>query len=280
MEKKPLFHFYPGQPIFSIGTAGCNLHCRNCQNAELSQGDPERLLTYELPPDDLPARAAHQACRHVAYTYAEPLVSHEYTLACCQAAHAAGLTNVLVTAGYINEAPLAALLPFVDAANLDIKAFSDSFYREVCDATLAPVLRTAVQMHRVGVHLELTNLVIPTLNDHDDHFLHLCRWIIAHLGPSIPLHFSRFFPCHRMKPFPATPVETLLRARECAKRTGLHHVYIGNVDVPDGGTTFCSGCGRPLIRRIQYDVRENRLCADARCPDCGTRLYGHYSQAK
>jgi len=277
MEKKPLFHFYPGQPVLSIATAGCNLHCAFCQNAEISQGNPEDVAAYELQPADLPALAAKQACRHVAYTYTEPLVYYEYTLDCCKAAHAAGLRNVLVTAGYINEAPLRALLPYVDAANVDIKSFSDAFYREVCSATLEPVLRTVLLMKEAGVHVEITNLVIPTLNDSDDVLGKLCGWMRDRVGVEVPLHFSRFFPLYRMTHLPPTPVETLLRAREIARQAGLKHVYVGNVEVPDGETTFCAGCGKRLLVRERYVIRENGVTAAGACPACGKKIYGVWS---
>jgi pyruvate formate lyase activating enzyme len=249
MEKKPLFHFYPGEPILSIGTAGCNLHCQNCQNAEISQGNPEDVPSYELRPADVPALAKRHGCRHVAYTYTEPLVSYEYTRDCCRAVRDAGYRNVLVTAGYINEEPLRALLPFVDAANVDIKSMSDAFYRRVCAATLEPVLRTVSVMREMGVHVEVTNLVIPTLNDRDEDFDGLCEWVRRHAGAETPLHVSRFYPQFRMSHLPPTPAETLLRARERALGAGLKHVYVGNLEVPDGETTFCAGCGCRLVVR-------------------------------
>lgn len=274
MEKKPLFHFFPGETILSIGTAGCNLHCKNCQNAEISQGNPEDVPSYELLPAAVPGLAKEHGCRHVAYTYTEPLVSYEYTLDCCKAARGAGLRNVLVTAGYINEEPLRALLPFVDAANVDIKAFSDDFYRQVCSATLEPVLRTVLVMREMGVHVEVTNLVIPTLNDSDEQFQKLCGWMCEKAGPEVPLHFSRFFPMFRMTHLPPTPAETLLRAREVAAKAGLKHVYVGNLDVADGETTFCAGCGARLVVRQRYVVRENRVTGAGACPSCGKRAYG------
>ena len=277
MEKKPLFHFFPGAAILSIGSAGCNLHCKNCQNADLSQGNPEDITAYDLPPEKVPALASKQGCAHVAYTYNEPLVNYEYTLDCCKAAHAAGLRNVLVTAGYINEKPLAVLLPYVDAANVDIKGFSDGFYREVCDGSLAPVLRTILLMKEAGVHVEITNLMIPSLNDSEDMVDRLCVWMREQAGPEMPVHFSRFFPCFRMTHLPPTPVETLVRAREQARSAGLQHVYVGNAEVPDGDDTFCAGCGERLVVRQRYVVKTNRVAADGTCPVCGKKLYGIWS---
>jgi pyruvate formate lyase activating enzyme len=277
MEKKPLFHFFPGASILSIGSAGCNLHCKNCQNADISQGNPEEIEAYALPPEKVPELAKRHGCGHVAYTYNEPLVNYEYVRDCCAAAHGAGLRNVLVTAGYINAKPLAALLSNVDAANVDIKGFSEAFYREVCGGALAPVLETTLRMLDAGVHVEVTNLVIPTLNDSDEMLDGLCAWIRERAGAEIPLHFSRFFPCFRMTHLPPTPLETLLRARERARAAGLKHVYVGNAEVPDGDDTFCAGCGGRVVERQRYVVKANRLTADGACPECGKKVYGVWS---
>ncbi|HRR34124.1 MAG TPA: AmmeMemoRadiSam system radical SAM enzyme [Kiritimatiellia bacterium] len=277
MEKKPLFHFCPGAAILSLGSAGCNLHCKHCQNADMSQGNPEDITAFALPPDELAALAKKQGCAHVAYTYNEPLVNYEYVRDCCIAARASGLRNVLVTAGYIREKPLAALLPYVDAANVDIKGFSEAFYREVCEASLAPVLASVLQMIRARVHVEITNLVIPTLNDSDDMLDGLFEWIAENAGREIPLHLSRFFPSFRMTHLPPTPLATLLRARDRAKAAGLKHVYVGNAEVPDGDDTFCAGCGTRLVTRQRYVVTVNRVKPDGGCPECGRRVYGVWS---
>ena len=277
MEKKPLFHFCPGASILSLGSAGCNLHCKHCQNADISQGNPEDIQAYELPPSALRALADKHGCRHVAYTYNEPLVGYEYLRDCCIAARGAGLRNVLVSNGYINEKPMAALAPYLDAANIDIKGFSDAFYREVCDGTLEPVLRTVVQLKAAGVHVEVTNLVIPTLNDSDEMIDDLCVWMRENAGTEMPLHFSRFFPSFRMIHLPPTPVETLLRARERARLAGLKHVYVGNAEVTDGENTFCAGCGKRLVVRQRYVVKENRLTASGTCPACGKQVCGVWS---
>ncbi len=274
MEKKPLFHFFPGAPVLSLGAAGCNFHCKHCQNADISQANPEDIPGFDLMPSDLPALAGKHGCRHVAYTYNEPLVGYEYLLDCCLAARGAGLRNVLVSNGYINPKPLAALAPYLDAANIDIKGFSDAFYREVCDGTLAPVLRTVTQLKAAGVHVEVTNLVIPTLNDSDAMLDELCAWMRDQAGPETPLHFSRFFPQFRMIHLPPTPIETLLRARERARLAGLKHVYVGNAEVPDGENTFCAGCGKRLVVRQRYLVTENHVTHGGTCPACGKRVFG------
>jgi pyruvate formate lyase activating enzyme len=277
MEKKPLFHFFPGALILSLGSAGCNLHCKHCQNADLSQGNPEDMTAFDLPPEALPALAKKHGCDHVAYTYNEPLINYEYVRDCCVAAREAGLRNVLVTAGYINAKPLAALLPYVDAANVDIKGFSEDFYREVCGASLAPVLATVLRMLEARVHVEITSLVIPTLNDSDEMLDQLFGWMSEHAGTEIPLHLSRFFPAFRMTHLPPTPLATLLRARERAKAAGLKHVYVGNAEVPDGDDTFCAGCGARAVTRQRYVVTANRIKPDGGCIECGRPVYGVWS---
>ena len=213
VEKKPLFHFLPGSGILSIATVGCNLHCKNCQNWEISQEDPENAPATLLPPSAIPDLAKKSGCRSVAYTYTEPLAFYEYTLDSCIAAHEGGLRNVLVTAGYINREPMKRLCHHVDAANIDLKAMSDNFYRDVCGGTLAPVLATLELAREIGVLVEVTNLLIPTLNDEDSAITELARWVRGNLGENTPLHFSRFYPHHKMSHLPPTSAETLDRAR-------------------------------------------------------------------
>jgi pyruvate formate lyase activating enzyme len=273
VEKKPLYHFLPGTPILSLATVGCNLHCKNCQNWSLSQANPEEEDAFSLPPAAVTSLARQRKCLSVAYTYSEPLVYYEYTLDSCIAAREAGLKNVLVTAGYINEPPLRHLCQYVDAANIDLKAMSDKFYREICDATLKPVLNTLVVCKSMGVLVEVTNLVMPGLNDKDREIEALCRWIAANLGKETPLHFSRFFPQYRMRHLPPTPAATLRRAREIAVAAGLHHVYVGNIMVDDSSNTYCPSCSKKLVSRIGYHVEENHI-TEGRCPDCQTEIYG------
>jgi pyruvate formate lyase activating enzyme len=273
IEKKPFFHYLPGTRILSLATVGCNLHCRNCQNWEISQGNPEDLPAYDLPPDKVPAEARKAECPSVAYTYTEPLVYYEYTMDCSAACRKAGLRNAIVTAGYVNPDPLRKFCRVIDAATLDIKAMSDKFYREVCDASLPPVLRTIEILKEEKVYLELSNLVIPTLNDSDAMLRDLCRWVRDHAGAETPFHFLRFFPMYRMTQLPPTPQETLVRAREIARAEGLKHVYVGNLEVPDGENTFCAGCGKRLIQRVRHTVLENRV-QDGKCPDCHRDVNG------
>lgn len=276
IEKKPLFHFLPGTASFSLATVGCNLHCKNCQNWEISQQNPETSTAVALPPEAVPKLAREYGCASVSYTYTEPIAYYEYTRDCAVRCRAQGLRNVLVTAGYVNREPWKALCQHVDAANIDLKAFSDRFYREVCDATLAPVLDALVTARETGVLVEVTNLVIPTLNDRDDDFRPLCRWVKENLGADTPLHFSRFFPHYQMRHLPPTPLETLLRARQIAEAEGLHYVYIGNILTPDAGNTRCPNCRRLLVARRGFAVLENAI-RDGRCPDCGKEIYGVWS---
>lgn len=272
VEKKPMFHFLPGTGILSIATVGCNLHCKNCQNWEISQENPENVSAEELPPERVPALAKEYGCQSVAYTYTEPLVYYEYTLDCSMRAREAGLRNVIVTAGYLNEEPLRKLYPHIDGAQIDIKSMSDAFYRDICDASLGPVLNACVLARETGVLVEITNLVIPTLNDSDEELRKLARWVAAHLGAETPLHFSRFFPQYRMKNLPPTPSETLVRARDIAREEGLCHVYIGNLSLPDSENTYCPACKQLLIERRGFSVLTNNI-KYGKCP-CGKELYG------
>ena len=273
VEKKPLFHFLPATGILSIATVGCNLHCKNCQNWEISQANPEETPAAELLPEQVARMATENECRSVAYTYTEPLVFYEYTLDSCRCVKEAGLRNALVTAGYVNEEPMRRLCKYVDAANIDLKAISDRFYRDICGATLKPVLNTLVVAKSMGVEVEVTNLVIPTLNDSDEMLGDLCRWLVRNLGRETPLHFSRFFPQFQMKNLPPTPAATLDRAKQIAQSEGLHHVYIGNLTRSGADDTYCPACGKRLVQRSGYHVLENRI-QSGRCPDCQGEVYG------
>jgi len=273
MEKKPLFHFLPGTPILSLATVGCNLHCRNCQNWEISQANPEETPAHELSPERLVKVAAEEHCKAIAYTYTDPVVYYEYALETAERARAAGLRNVLVTAGYVNPAPWRRLMKLTDAANIDLKFFSDRLYRDVCGATLEPVL-TALEIAREeGVWIEVTNLVIPTFSDDRAMIRKMCRWIRERLGETTPLHFSRFYPRYRMQNLPPTPTQTLLDARAIATEEGLAHVYLGNVLTDDGETTFCPGCGAKVIERVGYRVRPPRMDG-GKCRACGHAIAG------
>jgi pyruvate formate lyase activating enzyme len=273
MEKKPLFHFLPGTPILSLATVGCNLHCRNCQNWEISQANPEETPAYVYPPERIVDLAGRERCRSVAYTYTDPVVYYEYALETSERAREAGLSNVLVTAGYANPAPWRRLAKVTDAANVDLKFFSDRRYREMTGATLAPVLAALEIAREEGVWLEVTNLVIPTISDDRAMIRSMCRWIRERLGADTPLHFSRFYPRYRLRNLPATPTGTLEDARTIAREEGLRYVYLGNVLTDDGEVTFCPVCGAKVIERVGYRVRPPRMDG-GKCRACGAEIAG------
>jgi len=273
IEKKPLFHFLPGSDIVSVATVGCNLHCTNCQNWEISQGNPEEEPAHVLPPEELVALTKREHCLSIAYTYTDPVVYYEYALESAERAREAGLRNVLVTAAYINPDPFRRLCRVTDAANIDLKFMEDRLYREVCSATLDPVLTALRIAKEEGVWVEVTNLLIPTLNDADDAIRKLCRWVRENLGESTPLHFSRFFPRFRLKNLPPTPEDTLRRAREIGREEGLHHVFVGNLPGSGFESTTCPGCGETLIHRVGYRIGRPRL-RDGRCESCDRKIEG------
>jgi pyruvate formate lyase activating enzyme len=278
MEKKPLFHFHPGTPVFSLATAGCNLHCLNCQNWQLSQrGGEEMEEVYRAEPAEIVQAAQDSGCRSLAYTYSDPVVFYEYVYDTGELARRAGLRNTFHSAGYINRKPLERLCTLLDAANVDLKSFDDGFYRKVCGGTLQPVLDSLIALRRAGVWLELTHLLIPTLNDDPALTRRMARWIVAELGPDTPLHLSRFHPQYRMQNLPPTPVATLDRARAESLDAGLRYVYIGNVAGHAAGSTYCPSDGTLLVGRSGYTVTANRLSADGRCPTCRARIPGVWS---
>jgi len=273
VEKKPLFHFKPGSSTFSIACVGCNLGCRYCQNWEISQASPEDVPPVQLPPDEVVRAALDAGCSSVSYTYSEPVVWYEYMLDTARAAREAGLSNILVTAGYINEGPLRELAPYIDAANVDLKGSTDSFYRRMCFATIAPVLRCLQVLSETGVWLEVTNLIVPGWNDSEDDISSLCSTFTGLLGTSVPLHFSRFFPMYRLVDLAPTPVDTLVRARQAARDAGIDFVYVGNATTEGGETTTCPVCGAELVVRHGFSVETMRV-SDGKCPDCSTPIPG------
>ena len=229
VEKKPLYHFHPGSQCLSLACTGCNFSCLNCQNHEISQASPDDVRSMCLSPEDIVRICKEHHCPGIAYTYTEPLTYIEYVMDTAQLAHAKGLWNILVTAGYVCEQPLNDLLPWIDAANIDIKSFSDDIYRKVNGGRLSTVLNTILTMHEAGVWIELTYLVIPGINDDMEMIERMCRWMTDHQLAETPLHFSRFFPQYRMKHLSPTPVSTLKQARQTALHSGIRHVYLGNV---------------------------------------------------
>ena len=229
IEKKPLYHFHPGTTCLSLACTGCNFRCLNCQNHDISQASPADVNHYELMPEDLVTLCEKHRCPGIAYTYTEPLTYIEYIIDTARLAHEKGLWNILVTAGYVNPEPLADLLPYLDAANIDLKSFSDEIYREVSGGRLQPVLDTILAMKEAGVWIELTNLVIPGINDDMEMIRRMCRWLCENGLATAPLHFSRFFPRYKMQDAAHTPVQTLRMAQQVALEEGIQHVYLGNV---------------------------------------------------
>ena len=273
VEKKPMFHFLPGSGAFSIATAGCNLHCLFCQNWEISQTDPEQITNQDLPPLEVVRAARKARCSSIAYTYSEPVIFYEYVEDTSLLAREEGIRNIMVTAGFINREPLRRLCKVVDGANVDLKGFTEKYYREVCFGNLKTVLDTLVTMREEGLVLEVTNLVVPTLNDDMDQINSMCRWIARNLGEDVPLHFSRFYPTYKLKKLPPTPARTLERARKTAQDAGLKYVYIGNVPGNAGEDTFCPSCGKSVIDRHGYRILSNHV-VNGKCGFCGEKIYG------
>ena len=281
IEKKPLNHFYPGTSVLSFGTAGCNLACKFCQNWDISKSrDMDRLMD-AASPEQIARSAKDMGCKSVAYTYNDPVIFAEYAMDTAQACRALGLKNVAVTAGFMHKAPTAEFYADMDAANVDLKAFTNDFYVKYCAGQLQPILDTLVYLVKeTRVWVEITTLVIPSLNDSDEEIRKLSEWIFKELGPDVPLHFSAFHPDWKMADIPPTPPGTLTRARKLALEAGLHYVYTGNVHDPEGGTTFCPKCHTPLIVRDWYEIPEYRLTDDGHCPHCGTAIAGRFQHFK
>jgi pyruvate formate lyase activating enzyme len=273
VEKKPLFHFLPGSGILSLATVGCNLHCMNCQNWEISQANPEESQAYACSPERLVELVKEYKCPCLAYTYSDPIIYYEYTYDTAKLAKNVGTRNVLVTAGYINEQPWKRLLKYIDAANIDLKFISDDLYRRICSGTLKPVQNALVVAKASGIHVEVTNLIIPTLNDKPEQIRQLSRWVKANMGSDTPLHFSRFFPQYKMRHLPPTSATTLDMAREIAISEGLNYVYIGNVTSKQGQNTYCPSCKELLIERSGYTILRNKL-KNGCCPECSKEIYG------
>ena len=276
IEKKPLFHVLPGSESFSIATAGCNLHCKYCQNWQISQSAPEELTNYELSPEKLVKEALTAKCRSIAYTYSDPVVFYEYVYDTGRIAKDAGILNILVTAGYINEKPLIDLCQYVDAANVDIKGITDEFYQKMSEAHLKPVQDAILTMKKNNVFVELTNLLVPTWNDKEQDIRDLCQWIKDSCGDDTPLHFSKFWPMHQLKNLPPTPTSTLNKAWEIAKNVGLKYVYIGNIPGHPGNSTHCPACKAMLIERVGYQILQNNVI-NGSCNACGEKIPGIWS---
>lgn len=273
IEKKPLFHFLPQSSVFSIATAGCNFRCKYCQNWSISQKSPEETENYFLPPYEVVRIAERENIPVIAYTYSEPSVFYEYMLDTAKIANGRGIKNVWVTNGFLNPEPLLELCKYIDAANVDIKWFTEDLYREISGGNLNPVLSTCKTLVKKKVHLEITNLIVPTLNDDKKMIRELVIWVRENLGADIPLHFSRFFPMYKLQHLPPTPVRTLQTAREIALNSGLHYVYIGNYPGGEWENTYCPECKKLLIRRKGFMILESNITG-GRCKFCKHKIYG------
>jgi pyruvate formate lyase activating enzyme len=272
IEKKPLFHYLPGTTAFSVGTAGCNLKCAFCQNWNLSQFRPEELESVDLPPARLVEAAQAAGSASIAHTYNEPIVSAEYVLDTAKAGRAAGVPVVMISNGYIQARPMTDLVKELGAVKIDLKAFTDSYYAEMCGGKLQPVLDTLRLLKEQGVWFEIVILLVTGKNDSADEAKRLANWVVTELGPDVPLHFSRYFPAYKLQ-LPPTPVETMRRAWDAARGEGARFVYVGNVELPGKADTMCPGCGAVAVRRVGLMTVSNSLI-DGKCAKCGRAIAG------
>lgn len=278
VEKKPLNHFYPGSPILSFGTAGCNLSCKFCQNWDLSRSREFDRLTDYAPPEVIAQTAKDNGCRSIALTYNDPVIFLEYGRDAAKACHQQGIKVVAVTSGYIWKQARIDFFSFIDAANIDLKSFTNDFYKELTGGDLETVLETLIYLKKeTNIWIELTTLLIPDHNDGEEELKNMTRWIFNELGPAIPLHFSAFHPDHKMRHIKATPLETLIKAREIASAEGLLYVYTGNIYYPPGETTYCKSCGKPVIERERYTLLSYQLTQQGNCIFCNTKMDGCFT---
>ncbi len=279
IEKKPLFHVLPGTNSFSIATAGCNFSCQFCQNWEISQNVPEHTFNFHLPPEAVVRLAKKYGCPSVCSTYVEPTIFFEYMYHVGRLTRRPGLLNLCHSNGFINDKPQRDLAPFLDAACIDLKGFSPDFYRRVTGGELKPVLETLKRLRKLGKHVEVVNLVIPTLNDDLRLIGRMSRWILDHLGADTPVHFSRFYPQYKLRNLPPTPVPTLEKACLIARKTGLRYVYIGNVPGHEFESTYCPKCRRRIIYRVGYVIRDIKI-KQGKCVYCGQAIAGIWTRRK
>jgi pyruvate formate lyase activating enzyme len=271
IEKKPLYHFYPGSFALSLGSIGCTFKCEHCQNYQISMAKPGEETLREIPAETLPILTRQYECSGIAWTYNEPTIWHEYTVEAAKIAKKSGLYTVYVTNGYIEEDPLNELSPFLDAMNVDVKGFHEDFYKKICKAQLAPVMSTCEHVKALGLHLELTYLVIPTLNDDTKEIEAFSRWVMDALGQQTPVHFSRFHPDYKMKDIQATPSATLFKCLQIAKAAGLQFVYLGNVTHGEYDNTYCPHCGALLIERYGFSATIKAF-SHGKCTHCRTTV--------
>lgn len=275
IEKKPLNHFLPGTPVLSFGTAGCNLACKYCQNWDISKSREMDTLADDASPELIAQAAVELGCRSVAYTYNDPVIFHEYAIDVAKACRQKGIKSVAVTAGYVCDEPRREFYQYMDAANVDLKAFTEDFYHKVTGGHLQPVLDTLIYLkHETDVWLETTTLLIPGMNDSDEEIAEMCRWVVKELGPDVPMHFSAFHPEWKMLDRPSTSPESLSRARQIALDNGVHYAYTGNVHDKEGESTYCHQCGQCLIGRDWYVLSDWNLTADGCCNQCNASCAG------
>lgn len=276
IEKKPFFNVTPGEPTLSIAVAGCNMRCLFCQNWQISQSPPDQTYNYDLTPQQIVDMAIMNNCKYVVYTYTEPTVFYEYMLETAKEAKKRNIRNAMHSCGYINPEPLRELLKYMEAVNIDLKGFSEEFYAKMgLFAQLEPVLETLKIIKEEGVWLEITNLIIPGMNDDPEQIRQMCEWIKENLGDDVPIHFSRFMPTYKLANLPPTPVGTLEKAYDIAKEEGLKYVYIGNIPGHSGENTYCPNCGKKIIERRGYLVRTNSV-KDYKCQFCGEEISGRW----
>ena len=276
IEKKPFFNVLPGKTAFSIAVAGCNMRCIFCQNWQISQAKPDEVDAYDMPPEAVVSEAIKNNCPFIVYTYTEPTVFYEYMLDISKLARAKGLKNAMHTCGYINQEPLKELLKYMDAVNVDLKGFNEGFYQKMgAFASLEPVLDTIKTVKKEGVWLEITNLIIPGMNDDPKEIKKMCEWIKENLGVDTPLHFSRFMPMFKLQNLPPTPVSKLEEAYKIAKDAGLNYVYVGNVPGHPGENTYCPKCKKIVVGRTGYSITENNI-VNGKCKFCGEKIAGIY----
>lgn len=276
IEKKPLFHFLPGTSAFSLATVGCNVMCKFCQNWEISQSTPEQVQSFELPPLEVARLAKQRNCASIAYTYTEPVIFTEYMYDSAVQGNELGLRSVMISNGYINPEPMMDLCSVLGGVKIDLKAYTERFYKELVAGELRPVLDTLVLLRKKNMWTEIVYLVIPGQNDATRELTDLCAWIRNEMGPDTPVHFTRFHPQYRLKNLPSTPLETLRKARQIGLNSGLHYVYTGNIPGDEGESTYCPSCGKVVIRRIGFSVLKLDIKNGA-CASCGQKIAGVWS---
>jgi pyruvate formate lyase activating enzyme len=276
IEKKPLFHFIPGTTALSLATAGCNIECKFCQNWQISQFLPEQVRSIYMPPEQVVSTAVRNKDKTIAYTYSEPVIFYEYMYDIAKTGKARGVRSVMISNGYIQEKPLRDLCKQLDAVKIDLKAFTEKFYRDSCSGELKPVLDALEVLKNIGIWFELVVLIVPTLNDSEDEIRQMAKWVVKNLGPDVPMHFTRFHPTYKIKNLPVTPRKTLEMARSVAATEGVKFAYIGNMPGHKWESTYCPKCGEKIISRYGYFIQFNKLSNGA-CPKCGERIPGVWS---